>query len=75
MYIVKGVKLVINYGLNKVCFLVLVFVGLWVCVMSLLVGVEDLGNGIVQVMVLMIVEVEGLVKLVCVVESIVCYVV
>lgn len=47
MYIVKGVKLVINYGLNKVCFLVLVFVGLWVCVMSLLVGVEDLGNGIV----------------------------
>lgn len=58
MYTVKGVKLAINYGLNKVRFPAPVPVGSRVRATSSLVGVEDLGNGTVQATVSTTVEVE-----------------
>ncbi|MFV3949625.1 MaoC family dehydratase, partial [Mycobacterium tuberculosis] len=74
MYTVKGVKLAINYGLNKVRFPAPVPVGSRVRATSSLVGVEDLGNGTVQATVSTTVEVEGSAKPACVAESIVRYV-
>ncbi|KLO32217.1 MaoC family dehydratase [Mycobacterium haemophilum] len=74
MYTVNGVKLAINYGLNKVRFPAPVPVGSQVRGQSSLVGVEDLGNGTVQAIVSTTVEIAGSVKPACVAESIVRYV-
>src|SRR6478672_2002366 len=74
MYSVEGVKLAINYGLNKVRFPAPVPVGSRVRATSTLVNVEDLGNGAVQLTVSTAVEVEGSAKPACVAESLVRYV-
>ena len=75
MYSVEGIKLAINYGLNKVRFPAPVPVGSRVRATSTLVNVEDLGNGAVQLTVSTTVEVEGSSKPACVAESLVRYVV
>ena len=49
MYTVNGIKMAINYGLNKVRFPSPVPVGSKVRATSTLVGVEDVGNGTVAV--------------------------
>jgi acyl dehydratase len=74
MYTVNGIKLAINYGLNKVRFPAPVPVGSRVRAMSSLVGVEDVGNGAVQATVSTTVEVEGSPKPACVAESLVRYI-
>ena len=74
MYSVEGVKLAINYGLNKVRFPAPVPVGSRVRATSTLVNVEDLGNGAVQLTVSTAVEVEGSGKPACVAESLLRYV-
>jgi acyl dehydratase len=76
MYTVKGVKLAINYGLNKVRFPapVPVPVGSKVRATSSLVSVEDVGGGAVQAIVSSTVEIDGSPKPACVAESIVRYV-
>ncbi|BBX98804.1 MaoC family dehydratase [Mycobacterium lacus] len=74
MYAVKGIKLAINYGLNKVRFPAPVPVGSRVRARSSLVGVEDLGNGAVQATVSTTVEIEGSAKPACVAEGIVRYI-
>ena len=74
MYSVEGIKLAINYGLNKVRFPAPVPVGSRVRATSTLVNVEDLGNGAVQLTVSTTVEVEGSPKPACVAESLVRYV-
>jgi acyl dehydratase len=74
IYTVNGVKLGINYGLNKVRFPAPVPVGSKVRAESSLLGVEDLGNGAVQATVATTVEIEGSAKPACVAESIVRYV-
>ncbi|BBX75762.1 putative enoyl-CoA hydratase 1 [Mycobacterium shinjukuense] len=74
IYTVKGIKLAINYGLNKVRFPAPVPVGSRVRATSSLVGVEDLGDGAVQATVSTTVEVEGSAKPACVAESIVRYI-
>ncbi|UDM34434.1 MaoC family dehydratase [Mycobacterium ulcerans] len=74
MYTVKGIKLAINYGLNKVRFPAPVPVGSRVRAQSSLVGVEDVGNGAVQATVATTVEVEASGKSACVAESVVRYV-
>ena len=74
MYTVNGIKLAINYGLNKVRFPAPVPVGSRVRAQSSLVGVEDLGNGAVQATVSTTVEVEGSDKPACVAESVVRYI-
>src|SRR6201990_2156612 len=48
MYTVNGIKLAINYGLNKVRFPSPVPVGSRVRAQSSLVSVDDVGNGTVQ---------------------------
>jgi acyl dehydratase len=74
MYTVNGIKLAVNYGLNKVRFPAPVPVGSKVRAKSSLVGVEDLGNGAVQATVSSTVEIEGSPKPACVAESIVRYI-
>ncbi|MBS4727889.1 MaoC family dehydratase [Mycobacterium sp. SM1] len=74
MYTVNGIKLAINYGLNKVRFPAPVPVGAKVRAQSSLVDVEDLGNGAVQATLSTTVEVEDSSKPACVAESIVRYV-
>ena len=74
MYTVNGIKLAINYGLNKVRFPAPVPVGSRVRAQSSLVGVEDLGNGAAQATVSTTVEVEGSDKPACVAESVVRYI-
>lgn len=71
MYTVNGIKLAVNYGLNRVRFPAPVPVGSKVRAQSSLVGVEDVGNGAVQATVSTIVEIEGSAKPACVAESIV----
>ena len=71
MYTVNGIKLAVNYGLNKVRFPAPVPVGSKVRAQSSLVGVDDLGNGAVQATVSTTVEIEGSAKPACVAESIV----
>ena len=73
MYTVNGIKLAINYGLNKVRFPAPVPVGSRVRAKSSLVNIEDLGNGAVQATVSTTVEVEGSDKPACVAESVVRY--
>ena len=74
MYTVNGIKLAINYGLNKVRFPAPVPVGSRVRAKSSLVNVEDLGNGATQATVSTTVEVEGSDKPACVAESVVRYI-
>jgi acyl dehydratase len=74
IYTVKGIKLAINYGLNKVRFPAPVPVGSKVRAKSSLVDVDDLGNGAVQATVSTIVEIQGSPKPACVAESIVRYI-
>jgi acyl dehydratase len=74
MYTVKGIKLAINYGLNKVRFPSPVPVGSKVRATTTLVGVEDLGNGTVQGTMSTTIEVDGSPKPACVAESIIRYV-
>jgi len=74
MYTVNGIKLAINYGLNKVRFPAPVPVGSRVRAHSSLVGVEDLGNGAVQATMSTTIEVEGSPKPACVAESLVRYI-
>jgi acyl dehydratase len=74
MYTVNGIKLAINYGLNKVRFPSPVPVGSRVRAKSSLVNIEDLGNGATQATVSTTVEVEGSDKPACVAESVVRYI-
>ena len=74
MYTVNGIKLAINYGLNKVRFPAPVPVGSRVRATSSLVDVEDVGNGAVQAVVSTTVEIDGSAKPACVVESLVRYI-
>jgi acyl dehydratase len=74
IYTVNGIKLAVNYGLNKVRFPAPVPVGAKVRARSSLVDVEDLGNGVVQATVSTAVEIEGSAKPACVAESIVRYI-
>jgi acyl dehydratase len=74
MYTVNGIKLAINYGLNKVRFPSPVPVGSRVRAKSSLVNIEDLGNGATQAIVSTTVEVEGSDKPACVAESVVRYI-
>ena len=74
MYTVNGIKLAINYGLNKVRFPAPVPVGSRVRAQSSLVSVDDLGNGAVQAIVSTTVEIDGSPKPACVAESIVRYI-
>lgn len=59
IYTVNGIKLAINYGLNRVRFPAPVPVGSRVRAQSSLVGVDDLGNGAVQATVSTTVEIDG----------------
>lgn len=74
IYTVNGIKLAINYGLNKVRFPAPVPVGSKVRAQSSLADVEDLGNGAVQATLSTTVEIEGASKPACVAESIVRYI-
>src|SRR5271168_387797 len=74
MYTVNGIKLAINYGLNKVRFPAPVPVGSRVRARSSLVNVEDVGNGAVQAVVSTTVEIDGSAKPACVAESVVRYI-
>ncbi|MCV7378148.1 dehydratase [Mycobacterium alsense] len=74
IYTVKGIKLAINYGLNKVRFPAPVPVGSRVRARSSLVSVDDLGDGAVQATMSTTVEIEGAAKPACVAESIVRYI-
>ena len=74
MYTVKGIKLAINYGLNKVRFPSPVPVGSKVRAQSTLVGAEDLGNKTVQLTVSTTIEIEGAAKPACVAESLLRYI-
>jgi acyl dehydratase len=73
MYSVQGIKLAINYGLNKVRFPAPVPVGSKVRAKSTLLDVEDLGNGAVQLTVSTAIEIEGGGKPACVAQTIVRY--
>jgi acyl dehydratase len=73
MYKVEGVKLAINYGLNKVRFPSPVPVGSKVRATSTLVNVEDLGKGALQLTVTTTIGVEGASKPACVAESLLRY--
>ena len=74
IYTVKGIKLGINYGLNKVRIPAPVPVGSRVRANTSLVSVEDLGDGAVQATMSTTVEIEGSAKPACVAESIVRYI-
>ena len=74
IYTVNGIKLAINYGLNKVRFPAPVPVGSKVRARSSLVKVEDLGDGAVQATMSTTVDIEGAPKPACVAESIVRYI-
>jgi acyl dehydratase len=74
IYTVNGIKLAINYGLNKVRFPAPVPVGSRVRAESSLVSVDDVGNGAVQATISTTVEIEGSAKPACVAESVVRFV-
>lgn len=74
IYSVDGIKLAVNYGLNKVRFPAPVPVGAKVRAESSIVGVDDLGNGAAQVTVSTTIEIEGSPKPACVAESVVRYI-
>jgi acyl dehydratase len=74
MYTVNGIKLAVNYGLNKVRFPAPVAVGSRVRARSWLVSVDELGDGALQAIVLTTIEIEGSSRPACVAESIVRYI-
>ena len=74
MYTVNGIKLAINYGLNKVRFPSPVPVGSKVRATSTLVDAEDVGNDTVQLTVSTVIEIEGGAKPACVAESVLRYI-
>ncbi|ASL17968.1 MaoC family dehydratase [Mycobacterium intracellulare] len=74
VYTVNGIKLAINYGLNKVRFPAPVPVGSRVRAQLSLVSVDDVGNGAVQATLSTTVEIEGSAKPACVAESVVRFV-
>jgi acyl dehydratase len=74
MYTVKGIKLAVNYGLNRVRFPAPVPVGSRVRAQSSLLGVEELDNGAVQATIATTVEIDGSPKPACVAESVVRYI-
>lgn len=74
IYTVNGIKLAINYGLNKVRFPAPVPVGSRVRAQSSLVSVDDVGNGAVQATISTTVEIDGSAKPACVAESVVRFV-
>ena len=71
MYTVNGIKMAINYGLNKVRFPAPVPVGSRVRAQTSLVSVDDVGNGAVQATMSTTVEIDGSPKPACVAESII----
>ncbi|QUR65881.1 MaoC family dehydratase [Mycobacterium spongiae] len=71
IYRVNGIKLAINYGLNKVRFPAPVPVGSRVRATSTVAAVEDLGDGAVQATMATTVEIDGSAKPACVAESVV----
>jgi acyl dehydratase len=73
MYTVDGVKMGVNYGLNKVRFPAPVPVGARVRARSTVVEVEDLGSGTTQITLSTTVEIDGAAKPACVAESVVRY--
>ncbi len=74
IYTVKGIKLAINYGLNKVRFPSPVPVGSKVRATSKLVDAEDIGNDTVQLTVSTTIEIDGVDKPACVAESVLRYI-
>ncbi|HTM85267.1 MAG TPA: dehydratase, partial [Mycobacterium sp.] len=73
MFRVEGIKMAINYGLNKVRFPAPVRVGAEVRAHGSLVAVTDLGDGGYQLTLSTSVEVAGSEKPACVAESILRY--
>ncbi len=73
IYSVEGVKMGINYGVNKVRFPAPVRVGSKIRAESSVVDVADLGDGAYQVTLSTSVAIEGGAKPACVAESIVRY--
>ena len=73
IYEVKGLKMALNYGVNKVRFPSPVKVGSRVRATSTLVDAEDLGNGTQQFIVSTVIETEGGGKPACVAESVLRY--
>jgi acyl dehydratase len=73
IYTVDGIRMAINYGLNKVRFPSPVPVGSRVRAVSTLVEAGDAGNATVQLTVSTVVEIEGATKPACVAESILRY--
>ncbi|MCG5434418.1 MaoC family dehydratase [Mycobacterium sp. MYCO198283] len=73
IFTVDGIKLAVNYGLNKVRFPAPVPVGARVRGVTKVVNVDDLGGGTVQVTMSTTVEIDGGAKPACVAESIVRY--
>jgi acyl dehydratase len=73
MYRVEGIKMAVNYGLNKVRFPAPVPVGSTVRARGSVVDVADLGDGAYQVTLSTTVEVQGAQKPACVAESVVRY--
>ena len=71
---ISGIKLAVNYGLNKVRFPAPVAVGSRVRARSSLVSVDELGDGALQAIVLTTIEIEGSSRPACVAESIVRYI-
>ena len=69
MYTVNGIKLAINYGLNKVRFPAPVPVGSKIRLTATLLDVEEVKGGAVQVVASGVMEREGSDKPVCVLES------
>ena len=59
IYTVNGVKMALNYGVNKVRFPAPVKVGARVRATSTLIDAEDLGNGAQQLIVSTVIETEG----------------
>ena len=74
IYSVNGIKLAINYGLNKVRFPAPVPVGSRVRATSSLVSLDDVGGGAVQAVVSTTVEIDGSPKPACVAEALVRYI-
>ncbi|MDF2824546.1 MAG: hypothetical protein K0R68_1954 [Mycobacterium sp.] len=74
IFSVDGVKMGINYGLNKVRFPSPVPVGSQVRATSTLTDTQDIGQGTVQVTVTTVIEIDGAAKPACVAESILRYI-
>lgn len=64
----EGLKMVVNYGFDMVCFIQLVWVGLWVCLGLILFDVNEKNFGQWLIKVCVILEIEGQEKFVYIVE-------